>query len=66
MLSVFLDSPYALGGATPEGVDCSGLVKTVFAEAYGFNLPHNAASQFRLGEAVAENDLRLAFEILWL
>lgn len=58
-LSVFLNAPYELGGATPEGVDCSGLVKSVFAEAYGFNLPHNAASQFRLGAETLESQLRL-------
>jgi len=58
-LGVFLNAPYELGGVTPAGVDCSGLVKSVFAEAYGFNLPHNAASQFQLGASAPENNLRL-------
>jgi len=58
-LGVFLSAPYELGGVTPNGVDCSGLVQSVFAEAYGLELPHNAASQIRLGASIAENDLRL-------
>lgn len=58
-LSVFLNAPYELGGVTPDGVDCSGLVKSVFAETYGFNLPHNAASQFRMGSNTLAENLRL-------
>ncbi len=58
-LGVFLNAPYELGGVTPEGVDCSGLVQSVFAAACGLELPHNAASQSRLGVTIAEADLRL-------
>lgn len=58
-LGVFLNAPYELGGVTPEGVDCSGLVQSVFAAACGLDLPHNAASQSRFGVAIAEADLRL-------
>ena len=59
VLSVFLNARYELGGMTPDGVDCSGLVKAVFAETYGFNLPHNAAAQFRLGSKTLTENLRL-------
>ncbi len=59
VLSVFLNARYELGGMTPDGVDCSGLVKAVFAETYGFNLPHNAAAQFRLGSKTLADNLRL-------
>lgn len=57
-LGVFLSAPYELGGVTPDGVDCSGLVKTVFAQACDLELPHNAASQFRIGANITENNLR--------
>jgi cell wall-associated NlpC family hydrolase len=36
--------PYAYGGASPAGFDCSGLVQYVFANA-GFPLPRTAAAQ---------------------
>lgn len=36
--------PYAYGGASPTGFDCSGLVQYVFANA-GFPLPRTAAAQ---------------------
>lgn len=59
VLSGFLNARYEIGGMTPDGVDCSGLVKAVFAETYGFNLPHNAASQFHMGAKTLEDNLRL-------
>jgi cell wall-associated NlpC family hydrolase len=36
--------PYAYGGSSPAGFDCSGLVQYVFANA-GFPLPRTAAAQ---------------------
>lgn len=46
---------YKWAGATPErGVDCSGLVKYVFAKL-GIELPHHAADLAKLGESVAKD-----------
>ena len=43
---------YRFAAASPErGFDCSGLVKYVL-DAFGVDLPHNAARIARLGEAV--------------
>lgn len=46
---------YKWAGETPErGVDCSGLVKYVFAKL-GIALPHHAADLSMLGESVAKD-----------
>jgi len=43
----FAGSPYKLGGTTAQGIDCSGLVKAVYAK-YGYgNLQHSAGWQGR-------------------
>ncbi|MCG3120120.1 MAG: hypothetical protein ALAOOOJD_02745 [bacterium] len=59
-LDAFRHTRYRTGGTDPNGVDCSGLVKAVFAEAYRVNLPHNAAAMYKLGQAVSESSLQTA------
>ena len=44
---------YQRGGTTPEnGLDCSGLVRYVFKEAWGTTLPRTAAEISTLGEHI--------------
>lgn len=54
----YLGIPYKWGGASPSsGFDCSGLTMYVFAQI-GMSLPHYAAAQYGLGQAVSKSDLQ--------
>ena len=43
-----IGTPYVLGGESPGGVDCSGLVQYAYVQA-GIRLPRTTIEQFRLG-----------------
>ncbi|AMP09651.1 lecithin retinol acyltransferase family protein [Collimonas arenae] len=50
---------YKYGGNNPEnGLDCSGLVRYVFKDAWGVNVPRTAAELSRSGEKVDTQDLQ--------
>ncbi|WP_371929804.1 C40 family peptidase [Uliginosibacterium sp. 31-16] len=56
----FLGVRYRFGGNGPDagGFDCSGLVRKVFGDALGLNLPRTAAEMARLGDKVGTQDLK--------
>ncbi|WP_254784930.1 C40 family peptidase [Collimonas sp. OK412] len=50
---------YKYGGNNPEnGLDCSGLVRYVFKDAWGVNVPRTAAELSRSGEKIDKQDLK--------
>ena len=50
---------YKFGGNTPEtGLDCSGLVRYVFQQVTGVDLPRTAKAMSGVGDSVAITDLK--------
>ena len=42
----YLGIPYRSGGTSFKGMDCSGFARTIYANLFGIELPHNSAAQF--------------------
>ncbi len=60
MLTVIMSKmgiPYDYSGADSLGMDCSGLVQSVYQEAVGIALPRSSAEQFAEGMPIRRDDL---------
>lgn len=50
--------PHQLGGESLQGVDCSGLVQSVFEEELSVRLPRTAKQQAQVGQAIDRSALQ--------
>lgn len=55
----YLGIPYRFGGTTAEnGFDCSGLIRRVFKDALGLDLPRTAREMAGRGERISRSELK--------
>ena len=51
-------TPHQLGGTSPRGVDCSGLVQSVFASEFSVRVPRTTEEQAQVGRSVSRARLQ--------
>ena len=60
----YVGTPYAWGGSSPSGFDCSGLVQYVYKQA-GKNLPRTTSQQEYSGTVISVNQAQAGDLIFW-
>ncbi len=53
----YLGAPYAYGGRSKDGLDCSAFTAEIYADALQIALPRSTKEQFEMGIPVDENEL---------
>jgi hypothetical protein len=51
-------TPYALGGMSKKGIDCSAFVYLTFRDRFGIKLPRDTFNQARTGKDIDQSDLQ--------
>lgn len=59
ILESWLGTPYAYGGSTRQGTDCSGFVQSAYREKTGITLPRTSQAGFANGTPISESDLTI-------
>ncbi|KAB1660497.1 glycoside hydrolase [Pseudoclavibacter sp. CFCC 13796] len=62
--TLYLNVPYAWGGTTPAGFDCSGFTSFVFAQ-HGVSLPRISQAQMNVGQAVGLDQAQPG-DLVWM
>jgi cell wall-associated NlpC family hydrolase len=57
IIDSFMGTPYEYGGEGRSGIDCSGLVRQVYKQYAGFDLPHDTKKLYQLVKQVEAEDL---------
>ena len=50
--------PYRIGGTTKSGIDCSGFVRGLVSETYGFSLPRSSREQAQYCKRVEKTQVK--------
>lgn len=56
--SRWLGTPYAWGGDSKGGIDCSALTRRIYRETFGIELPRTSGEQIQQGRRVGIGNLR--------
>jgi len=51
-------TPFRLGGMTQDGVDCSGLIHTIYKDAFGIEIPRTTREQVLRGHKISKNSTK--------
>lgn len=57
-LHTWMGTPHVWGGTTLQGVDCSGLIQTVFSSALNLQLPRTTSELKRFGTPIKRSELQ--------
>lgn len=61
----YLGVPYRLGGASRNGMDCSGLVMVAYRDGAGIALPHKASLQAARGVKISRDQIAPGDLVAW-